>query len=68
MFNQPYEQAVISQSLQAAQQPPRPVITESDINQIHEMFPTTDKSVIKTVLAANNGNKDAAIESLLQMQ
>lgn len=68
MFNQPYEQAVISQSLQATQQPPRPEITESDINQIHEMFPTTDKSVIKTVLTAKNGNKDAAIESLLQMQ
>ena len=27
-----------------------------DINQIHEMFPTTDKSVIKTVLTAKNGN------------
>ena len=31
--------------------------TVQDINQIHEMFPTTDKEVIKTVLTANAGNK-----------
>lgn len=67
MFNQVAGQgAVISPLVQ--QPPPPPQITDEDINQIHEMFPTTDKQVIKTVLTANNGNKDATINSLLQMQ
>ncbi|KAI8440783.1 hypothetical protein MSG28_009111 [Choristoneura fumiferana] len=47
--------------------PPPPPITPDQIQQIEEMFPSMDKEVIKSVLEANNGNKDATINSLLQM-
>ncbi|KAL3267029.1 hypothetical protein HHI36_011172 [Cryptolaemus montrouzieri] len=51
-----------------AQMPPTiPVLSESELKQIEEMFPSIDKEVIKTVFEANRGNKEGTINSLLQM-
>lgn len=45
-----------------------PPFTEEDVNQVKEMFPTMENDIIKSILAANNGNKDRAINQILQMQ
>uniref|UniRef100_A0A182K5N1 C2 domain-containing protein n=1 Tax=Anopheles christyi TaxID=43041 RepID=A0A182K5N1_9DIPT len=48
--------------------PPPPVLTDDDLTRIHEMFPQVDKEVIKSVAVANNQDRDAVINALLQMK
>lgn len=51
-------------------QPQPPIITQlsdDDIVNLMEMFPSIDKDVIKSIGEANNGNKEATINSLLQL-
>lgn len=47
--------------------PQAPQISAEDFKMAEEMFPNIDKDVIKTVFEANHGNREAAINTLLQM-
>ena len=53
--------------VQGAPAPSRPPVTDEDVRQMKEMFPTVDNEVVKSVLEATGGNKDQAVTNLLSM-
>lgn len=55
------------QQQQQPQQPAGPLYTDEDVQQVQEMFPDVDAEVIKSLLDANRGSKDATINNLLSM-
>jgi toll-interacting protein len=54
---------------QQPQQRPREArnASEEDVNQLHEMFPSIEKGIIKSVLENHNLDKESAISALLAM-
>lgn len=60
---------VYVQPQQPIMQQPAPIqpLTDEDIASLMEMFPSVDKDVIKSIADANRGNKEATINSLLQL-
>lgn len=60
VYIQPQPQPIV-------QPPPIQPLTEEDITSLMEIFPSVDKDVIKSIGEANRGNKEATINSLLQL-
>jgi len=53
---------------QQQQQQTEPVaVTDEDVAVVKDMFPDVEVDVIKSVLEANRGDKDATINNLLSM-
>ena len=49
------------------QQPPARMYTDDELKQVTEMFPEMDQEVVQSVLEAEGGNVQAAINALLEM-
>ena len=61
---QPQQQVIQQQPIP---QPPIQPLSDEDIANLMEMFPSVDKDVIKSIGEANRGNKELTINSLLQL-
>uniref|UniRef100_A0A915CVR3 Toll-interacting protein n=1 Tax=Ditylenchus dipsaci TaxID=166011 RepID=A0A915CVR3_9BILA len=46
---------------------PGPLFTEEELDELHVMFPSIDKEVIRHVLEAKRGDKDSTVTALLEM-
>ncbi|KAI1730716.1 c2 domain-containing protein [Ditylenchus destructor] len=55
------------QSLPPEMVTPGPLFTEEELEELHAMFPTIDKEVIRSVLEARRGEKDSTVTALLEM-
>ena len=47
--------------------PAGPEYTDADVIAIREMFPSFDEEIVKSILEANDGNKEDTINQLLSM-
>ena len=67
LFSAYPQQQMSMQPPMQQQMPQGPGYTEEDFKQVKDMFPNMEDEVITSVFAANNGNKETTIVSLLQM-
>jgi len=51
-----------------AVRPVGPTFSEADVALVKDMFPNIDIDVVRSVLEANQGDKDATINNLLAME
>jgi len=56
------------QQQQQKQQRQQPTVSKEDIELIREMFPNVEDEAVISILEANGGDTEAAINALLSMQ
>ncbi|KAL1228572.1 Toll-interacting protein [Trichinella spiralis] len=47
--------------------PTPPRFTQADVKELHDMFPNVDEEIIVSILESKNGNKEATINDLLDL-